>query len=79
MDNTRVSRMSFNEDIEMYSPKRIEKKLSPKTNNSIPTVETDKQNNPVSSTMNRELKNQNQPHQTSDDCYLTVTITVTQC
>ena len=79
MDATRISRMSFNEDIEMYSPRKLENKFSPRRNNSIPKDESEKQNNRVGSTRNRSLPIENQPDKTSDDCYLTVTITVTQC
>ena len=76
---TRISRMSFNEDIEMYTPRKSLKTFTPRRNNSLPSMEMNRENNIVSSTMDHALKNENEGEQTTTDCYLTVTITVTQC
>ena len=77
--DTRISRMSFNEDIEMYSPRKPTKTFSPKRANSTPLLSIAKENNAENSTMDHALQNGNEPEQTTSDCYLTVTITVTQC
>ena len=71
--------MSFNEDIEMYSPRRPMKSFSPKRANSTPLLSIARENNAENSTMDHALQNGNEPEQTTSDCYLTVTITVTQC
>ena len=76
---TRISRMSFNEDIEMYTPRKSLKTFTPRRNNSLPSMEMNRESNIVSSTMDHALKNENEGEQTTTDCYLTVTITVTQC
>ena len=76
---TRISRMSFNEDIEMYSPRRPVKTFTPKRNSSLPSMEINQGNNTVRTTMDHTLQNGNEGEQTTTDCYLTVTITVTQC
>ena len=76
---TRISRMSFNEDIEMYSPRKSVKTFTPRRNSSLPSIEINKENKIVSSTRDHALQNRNEVEQTTTDCYLTVTITVTQC
>ena len=75
---TRISRMSFNEDIEMYSPRKSVKTFTPRRNSSLPSIEINKENK-ISSTRDHALQNRNEVEQTTTDCYLTVTITVTQC
>ena len=40
-----ISRMSFNEDIEMYSPRRPMKTFSPKRANSTPLLSIARENN----------------------------------
>ena len=71
--------MSFNEDIEMYSPRKTSKTFSPIRNNSIPSMTMGQKNNAVGSTMGHASQHGNEGEQTTTDCYLTVTITVTQC
>ena len=71
--------MSFNEDIEMYSPRKTSKTFLPSRNNSIPSMTIAQKNNAEGSTMDHASQHGNEGEQTTADCYLTVTITVTQC